>query len=204
MARIYTYKPLSDPVTSMLYLSWAEMGMTGAPSATVPSMNFKICSCCSRAWTFVFRFYWGVQFPPPPHTHIGHFVSVIRRYNTSAIPKIWIYSYFIKINIFPKICMKLISQLSKSNNNKLHYYHNMRSLLTCASFIKSILFWRIRMCFNFMISIAAKCSKIVAICTKQNLTFFVIFRLSRIDSKAVYKKKRVKHFRWISVFHIFR
>ena len=63
--------------TSMLYFSWAEMGITGAPSATVPSMNFKICSCCSWA---------------------------------------------------------------------------------CASLIRSILFCRIKMCFNFMISMAAKCS----------------------------------------------
>ena len=35
--------------TSMLYLSCAEMGITGAPSATVPSINFRICSCCSIA-----------------------------------------------------------------------------------------------------------------------------------------------------------
>lgn len=28
--------------TSMLYFSWAEIGMTGAPSATVPSMNRRI------------------------------------------------------------------------------------------------------------------------------------------------------------------
>ena len=56
-------------ITSMLYLSWADMGMTGAPSATVPARkglsliffqwhcvwlipwtNFSIWSYCSLAW----------------------------------------------------------------------------------------------------------------------------------------------------------
>mmetsp|Transcript_31272 Transcript_31272/g.81985 ORF Transcript_31272/g.81985 Transcript_31272/m.81985 type:complete len:248 (-) Transcript_31272:343-1086(-) len=36
--------------TSMLYLSWAEIGMTGACSASVPLTNAMICSCCSVAW----------------------------------------------------------------------------------------------------------------------------------------------------------
>mmetsp|Transcript_2048 Transcript_2048/g.7423 ORF Transcript_2048/g.7423 Transcript_2048/m.7423 type:complete len:231 (-) Transcript_2048:484-1176(-) len=66
-------------ITSMLYLSWAEMGMIGAPSATVPPTNFTICLYCSVA---------------------------------------------------------------------------------ALSFTRSILFWRMTMCFRRMISIAAKCSEV--------------------------------------------
>ena len=65
--------------TSILYLSWAEIGIMGAPSATVPSINRRICSCCSCA---------------------------------------------------------------------------------CVSLIKSILFCKIKTCFSFMISMAAKCSDV--------------------------------------------
>lgn len=36
--------------TSILYFSCADMGIIGAPSATVPCTNFTICSCCSFAW----------------------------------------------------------------------------------------------------------------------------------------------------------
>jgi len=32
--------------------------------------------------------------------------------------------------------------------------------LACESLMRSILFWRMRMCFNFMISMAAKCSEV--------------------------------------------
>uniref|UniRef100_A0A0E9XF51 Uncharacterized protein n=1 Tax=Anguilla anguilla TaxID=7936 RepID=A0A0E9XF51_ANGAN len=65
--------------TSMLYFSWAEMGMMGAPSATVPCTKARICSYCSLAWL---------------------------------------------------------------------------------SFTRSILFCRIRMCFSFIISMAARCSDV--------------------------------------------
>ena len=37
-------------MTSMLYLSWAEIGITGDPSATVPWTNFKMFWYWSFAW----------------------------------------------------------------------------------------------------------------------------------------------------------
>eukprot|EP00123_Amoebidium_parasiticum_P012219 comp21201_c0_seq1/m.28805 comp21201_c0_seq1/g.28805 ORF comp21201_c0_seq1/g.28805 comp21201_c0_seq1/m.28805 type:complete len:353 (+) comp21201_c0_seq1:732-1790(+) len=40
---------------SMLYLSWAEMGTTGAPSATVPCTNLRICWYWSLAWLSLTR-----------------------------------------------------------------------------------------------------------------------------------------------------
>ena len=48
---------------SMLYLSTAEMGMTGASPATVPATNLRICSCCARAWSGFTRstLFWRIR-----------------------------------------------------------------------------------------------------------------------------------------------
>mmetsp|Transcript_13770 Transcript_13770/g.20281 ORF Transcript_13770/g.20281 Transcript_13770/m.20281 type:complete len:225 (-) Transcript_13770:578-1252(-) len=42
-------RAMNSQATSMLYRSTAEIGITGALSATVPATNFLICSCCTIA-----------------------------------------------------------------------------------------------------------------------------------------------------------
>ena len=156
-------------MTSMLYLSWAEMGMMGAPSATVPiniNTEKQIQSDIQESYFYHRQTHskCANQYAPTNSIRTCNLdQSLLSAFlETSLDTKIW------------KICQVLLKGsknfLYRSNrkpmergelhlpwtNFKICWYWSS----AWVSLTKSILFWRMMICFSFMISIAAKCSDV--------------------------------------------
>ena len=65
-------------ITSMLYLSWADMGMIGAFSAMVPLTKSTISLCCSIAWENI-SIINTEKFPP---SRLQHFYQIGQIFST--------------------------------------------------------------------------------------------------------------------------